>query len=102
VLDPKAADPRKYVVSEINMAQGGPVDGQTPALQGRMVRSARFKYCAYSIGTQRESLFDQERDPGEMVNLARKAECRQELERHRQYLAEWCRETNDPFAVPGA
>ena len=101
VQDPKTADPRTHVVSEINMAQGGPVDGQTPTLLGRMVRSRRFKYCAYSIGTQRESLFDQDRDPGEMVNLARKAEHRQELVLHRHYLAEWRRETKDAFAIPG-
>jgi len=99
-LDPSTADPRTYVVSEINMVQGGPVDGQTPTMQGRMVRSVRFKYCAYSIGTQRESLFDQDRDPGEMVNLARRAESRQELIRHRQFLADWCRETKDGFAIP--
>jgi len=95
------ADPRRYVVSENRMVQGGPVDGRTPELSGRMVRSARFKYCAYDAGTQRESLFDLQRDPGEMVNLAAKAEHRPVLAEHRQYLAQWCRETNDPFVVPG-
>jgi len=100
-LNPNTADPRRYVVSENRMAQGGPVDGRTPELSGRMVRSARFKYCAYDSGNQRESLFDLQSDPGEMVNLAGKPEHKQALAQHRQHLAEWCRETEDPFVVPG-
>ena len=99
--NPGASVPRTFVVSESGMSQGAPVDGQTPQLSGRMVRSVRFKYCAYTIGKQRESLFDMERDPGEMVNLAGKTEYRPELERHRQYLAEWCRNTTDSFTVRG-
>lgn len=94
-------DPRRYVVSEVKMAQGGAVDGRVPELSGRMVRSRNFKYCAYDIGTRRESLFDMERDPGETVNLAGRTELRQEVERHRQYLAEWCRLTGDSFELPG-
>jgi choline-sulfatase len=100
-LTPRLTDPRRYVVSEKRMAQGAPVDGRTPELAGRMVRSARFKYCAYDIGERRESLFDLQRDPGEMVNLAGRAEHRPVLAEHRQSLAQWCRETNDPFPVPG-
>jgi choline-sulfatase len=101
VLDPSAADPRRYVVAENRMAQGAPVDGRTPELSGRMVRSARFKYCAYDAGNQRESLFDMQRDPGEMVNLAGRADHRSALAEHRRYLAEWRREMNDPFVAPG-
>jgi arylsulfatase A-like enzyme len=99
--NPTIADPRRYVVSENRMAQGAPVDGRTPELSGRMVRSARFKYCAYDSGNQRESLFDVERDPGEMVNLAGQAAHRDALAQHRQFLAEWCRETKDSFVAPG-
>jgi hypothetical protein len=36
-----------------------------------------------------------------MANLAGQAEQRPVLTEHRQYLAEWCRETKDPFAAPG-
>ena len=96
-----AADPRMYVVSENRMVQGAPVDGRTPELSGRMVRSARFKYCAYDTGSRRESLFDMQADPGETVNLARTPEHRQVLALHRQYLTEWCREMKDPFVAPG-
>jgi len=100
-LDPAVADPRRYVVSANRMVQGSPVDGRTPELSGRMVRSARFKYCAYDIGERCESLFDEENDPGEMVNLAGRPEHARTLAQHRQFLAEWCREMSDPFVVPG-
>jgi choline-sulfatase len=99
-LDPTTADPRRYVVSENRMVQGAPVDGRTPELSGRMVRSARFKYCAYDTGSRRESLFDLQRHPGEMVNLAGKVDHRPVLVEHRQYLAEWCRKMKDPFVAP--
>ena len=92
-------DPRTYVVSENKMIQGSPIDGQKPEPAGRMVRSKRFKYCLYDFGERRESLVDMEKDPGEMVNLAGKKEYKEELERHRQYLAEWCRENKDSFAL---
>jgi choline-sulfatase len=96
-----ALDPRTYVVVENKMIQGSPIDGQKPEPAGRMVRSKKFKYCVYDIGNHRESLIDMESDPGEMINLAEKKEYRQELERHRQYLAEWCKSTNDAFVAPG-
>ncbi|MCX6143103.1 MAG: sulfatase-like hydrolase/transferase [Ignavibacteriales bacterium] len=92
-------DPRTYVVSENKMIQGSAIDGQKPEPAGRMVRSKRFKYCVYDFGERRESLVDMEKDPGEMVNLAGKNEYKEELERHRQYLAEWCRENKDSFAL---
>jgi arylsulfatase A-like enzyme len=95
------ADPRRYVVVENKMIQGSPIDGQKPEPAGRMVRSKRFKYCVYDYGKRRESLVDMENDPGEMINLAGKAEYRQDLERHRQYLREWCLHTHDTFAEPG-
>lgn len=91
---------RPYVVVENKMTQGSPIDGYKPEPNGRMVRSERFKYCAYDLGLQRESLVDLESDPGELVNLAGNKEYRKVLEQHRQYLAEWCRQTKDPFVVP--
>ncbi|MDP2883402.1 MAG: sulfatase-like hydrolase/transferase [Ignavibacteria bacterium] len=94
-------DPRAYVVVQNKMIQGSPVDGQKPEPAGRMVRSKRFKYCVFDFGDRRESLVDMEKDSGEMINLAGRKEHRQELERHRQYLREWCQNTNDTFVVPG-
>jgi hypothetical protein len=55
----------------------------------------------FDFGDRRESLVDMEKDPGEMFNLAGRKEYKEELERHRQYLREWCRSTNDVFVVPG-
>jgi choline-sulfatase len=95
-----ATTSRPYVVAENKMVQGDPIDGQKPEPNGRMVRSERFKYCAYDIGKRRESLVDLTNDPGETVNLAGKKEYKEELERHRQYLREWCQKTNDTFVVP--
>ncbi|HTY39429.1 MAG TPA: sulfatase-like hydrolase/transferase [Bacteroidota bacterium] len=92
---------RPYVVAEDHMVQGDAIDGYKPEPNGRMVRSERFKYYAYDLGKQREALVDMEQDPGELVNLALKKEYRKVLEQHRQYLSEWCRQTNDPFVVPG-
>ena len=85
-----ARDSRNYVVASNDMDQGRPVDGTTPHAKGRMVRSQRYKYCAYDHGEHRESLVDLESDPGEMVNLAADPKHRKILLQHRQMLAEWC------------
>ena len=95
-------DPREYLVVCNKMAQGAKVDGRQPQPDGRMVRSRRYKYCAYSEGRNRESLVDMEKDPGEMVNVAGDGARHRVLARHCAMLAEWCRKTHDTFAVPGA
>jgi arylsulfatase A-like enzyme len=79
---------------------------------GRMVRTARHKYIAYERGEHREQLFDMLADPGEMVNLAVCNRHHAILQRHRDLLRDWCRQTGDafgyhythprvPFLVPG-
>jgi arylsulfatase A-like enzyme len=95
-----AAPSRPYVVVENKMIQGVPIEGDKPEPGGRMVRSERFKYCLYDLGQRRESLVAMEQDPGELVNLAGKEEYREALKQHRQYLAEWCRTTQDTFLSP--
>lgn len=67
--------------------------------QGRMVRTRRFKYNCYNVGQDREELFDLERDPGEIHNLARTAEARGALEDHRRLLREWAVRTRDDFPL---
>ncbi len=94
-------DPREYVVVCNKMDQGAPIDGRLPTPEGRMVRSQRYKYCAYSEGRRRESLVDMERDPGEMINLAEDPAYGKILDRHREMLAEWRRKTGDQFPAPG-
>jgi arylsulfatase A-like enzyme len=91
-------DPREYVAVCNHMVQGGPVDGRVPTLEGRMIRSRRYKYCVYSDGQKRESLVDMEKDPGEMENLAENSAYLDILRRHRKMLAEFRGSTNDRFA----
>jgi arylsulfatase A-like enzyme len=66
---------------------------------GRMVRTARYKYCVYSWGQDREQLFDLALDPGEMVDLTVEARYRDVLANHRERLRRWCQETHDPFSA---
>lgn len=95
-------DPRAYVLAINRMAQGAPVDGRKPTPDGRMVRSQRYKYCAYSEGDRRESLIDLDEDPGEMVNLAGRHRYAKILSEHRAMLADWCAKFGDSFPVPSA
>ena len=62
---------------------------------GRMVRTARFKYCVYDSGPRREQLTDLQDDPGEMKNLAYDAKHKPTLDRHRQLLSQWVARTGD-------
>jgi arylsulfatase A-like enzyme len=90
---------RDHLVLENHMDQAAAVDGIRPSVQGRMVRTERFKYCVYSQGVQRESLVDLQADPGEMKNLARDPGHRQVLLEHRALLAKFAQEHSDPLAA---
>ena len=97
----------EYVVSEVEDEK------HYKNARARMVRSARYKYMVFERGRNREQLFDLEADPGEMKNLAANPEFAQTLQQHREYLREWCIQTNDmfgghhyphpdvPFMIPG-
>ncbi len=90
---------RSYVVVQNHMVQSGVVDGFRPTLQGRMVRTDRFKYCVYEFGRLREALYDLKNDPGETRNLAVDPSYRDELLRHRALLAEFARRYGDSLAL---
>jgi arylsulfatase A-like enzyme len=90
---------RDHVVVENHMDQAAAVDGIRPVVQGRMVRTQRYKYCIYSRGERRESLVDLQADPGEMKDLARDAGSRQTLLQHRALLMTFAKEHNDSLAV---
>jgi len=90
---------RDHVVVENNMVQGGEVDGIPPALEARMVRTDRYKYCVYSRGSRRESLVDMQADPGETKDLARDPAYREVLLKHRDLLLKFSREHHDPLAA---
>ena len=90
---------RDHVVVENNMSQTGEVDGLTPTMEGRMVRTERYKYCVYTRGIRRESLVDLQADPGETNNLAGDPKYRDVLLRHRELLRRFGTEHNDPLVA---
>lgn len=67
---------RSYIVSEVS------------SNTGRMVRTKRYKYIKY-IDDPVEQLFDMEKDPDEMTNLAGKSESSAVIKEHRRMLATW-------------
>ncbi len=68
--------------------------------KGRMLRTARYKYIAFSHGQPAELLFDLENDPGETTNLACQPVYGEILSEHRDQLKQEVEKTEDPFALP--
>jgi len=96
-------DPRRYIVASNHLVQGAPLAGIAMTPAGRMLRSARYKYCVYDQGKRRESLIDMEKDPCELVNLAADPAAAAVLDEHRAMLLEWSRTAGDtsfPFVSP--
>ncbi len=86
--------------------------GREQGVDGRMVRTARFKYVVYERGAHREQLYDLDADPGEMVNLVYDERHADTRRAHLELLRAWCRRTGDrfgyhythpriPFILPG-
>lgn len=73
------------------------IDPQRPERQGRMLRTDRFKYCAFSEGARPEQLFDLDNDPGETRNLAFDPLHTDTRHTLRARLRSRLEETNDPF-----
>lgn len=95
----QVSDWREHVVVENRMTQTGVIDGMKPTLEGRMMRTERYKYCLYGNGQQRESLVDLQADPGETTDLATDPAYREVLVRHRELLAQFGREQQDPLVA---
>lgn len=89
---------RNQVVSECDLYRQYGLSG---GVYGRMLRTKRYKYVAYSAGKLREQLFDMQNDSGEMNNLAVDPAFQTILQDHRVRLAAQIKETNDFFVVPG-
>ena len=85
---------REFVVTELAS------DSQDLTKKGRMIRTHRYKYIAFSFGARPEMLFDLVADPGEMNNLAGQRSAEAELDRHRALLRRWISETDDDFQLP--
>jgi arylsulfatase A-like enzyme len=69
-------------------------------LEGRAVRTERYKYIVYDYGDEREQLFDLDDDPGELVDRSHTADYAAVLDEHRERLFEWCRATDDHLGEP--
>ena len=91
--------PRSYIVIQNKMEQGEAVGGIVPLVQGRMVRSERYKYCLYDTLKNREEFFDLKNDPGETKNLAGEKSMRSLLVKHRAYLKEFAMTYKDFYAI---
>ena len=70
--------------------------------KGRMLRTARYKYIAFSHGRRPEMLFDIEVDPGETQNLAYQSEFAEVLSEHRKLLKREVTATADSFDLQNA
>lgn len=90
---------REYVVSSTHFVQDIRADGEPIDMQGRMVRSDRFKYYIFDQGRQPEMLIDMVNDPGEMVNIACDSTFKDVLSRHRGYLLKYAEGVGDRFAM---
>ena len=83
---------RSFLISELHP------DTEDLKMQGRMLRTQRFKYVVFSQGQAAEMLFDLEADPGETCNLALDRAWSGKLEQHRALLRQWCVHQDDSFA----
>ena len=90
---------RDHVIVENNMSQAGELNGLTPHMEGRMVRTDRYKYCLYGCGNRRESLVDLQADPGELVDLAADPKYRSVLLQHRELLSRFGQQEKDPLVA---
>jgi len=90
---------REYLVSQNNMSQTGVVDGIRPTMEGRMVRTDRYKYCLYAHGNRREALYDMQEDLLETVNLAGDPRYRQVIIEHRNLLREFGKTHGDALVA---
>ncbi|MFC7624272.1 sulfatase [Microlunatus sp. GCM10028923] len=104
--DPSARAPwREQVVVETEWTFPGLMPPPAMStLLARLVRTERYAYLCHSWGLHREQLFDLERDPGQLINLATSGRHQQVLNDHRHRLREHCATGADSrFArhVPG-
>ena len=86
------------------LAEGGTPDNWRDFVvcesqNGRSLRTDRYKYVLYDSGEGREQLIDVKNDPGEMNNLAGRADYENVLNKHRKLLRRWVERTGDRIAA---
>ncbi len=88
------APSHEYIVVENNHHSGF---GSPTEVNGRMVRSERYKYIRYNEGEPAEQLFDMALDPGEIRDLTLDTNARDVLDEHRRMLDDYITRTHDDF-----
>jgi arylsulfatase A-like enzyme len=68
-------------------------DTKDHSLQGRAIRTERYKYIRFSTGDNPELFHDLEADPGETRNLVKDPSQATRLRKHRQMLDHWTKKT---------
>jgi len=68
-------------------------DTKDHSLQGRAVRTGKYKYIRFSTGGNPELFHDLEADPGETRNLAKDPSHAARMSKHRQLLDDWTKKT---------
>ncbi len=95
----KARPKRDYVACSTHFIQDLREDGKPIDLQGRMLRTADFKYYIFDQGKQPEMLIDMKNDPGEMQNLVGNPDYEKVLAQHRDLFAKYKKESGDTFPM---
>jgi choline-sulfatase len=97
IAEGKQAKQRQYVASSTHFVQDFTAEGKPIDIQGRMIRTADFKYYIFDKCKQPEMLIDMKHDPGEMENLVGKAAYEKVLNHHRRIFAKYKKESGDTF-----
>jgi len=94
VLDKDSNVPtHDYVVTEAEVGIS-----KNDTIEGRSLRTPKYKYHIWSRGKNYEQLFDMINDPGETKNLAGNPEYANQLKRHQQLLKDWLSQTDDTYS----
>lgn len=96
ILEGSSCTRREYVVSQTHFHEEYGVPGK---VNGRMLRSADYKYVVFDRGAHAEQLFHLPSDPGETRCLVNDAAHADALQGHRRMFQQWLQESGDPFRV---
>lgn len=95
IIDNPSAPWRSYLITELAP------DPEKKDFIARMVRTERYKYNVYSWGKNNEQLYDINKDPKELHNLAQDQSMKNTIEKHKLILKQWAESTKDYFNEQG-